>query len=103
MSGSSCSVRIPVTFSGLKVSVFVLDQNHVVIVRLSVASTKKATPPEDRMGVFYPRRWSRRPRRCVARFPASGPLFAAEDGAPTRKILAQHIITMPGGATSQNN
>jgi len=29
-----------VTFSRRKASVFVLDQNHVVIVRLTVASTK---------------------------------------------------------------
>src|SRR5215467_7540964 len=42
MSRSSWSVGIPVMFSRRKASVFVLDQNHVVIVRLSVASTKKA-------------------------------------------------------------
>src|SRR5215472_14388841 len=42
MSRSSWSVGIPVTFSRRKASVFVLDQNHVVIVRLSVASTKRA-------------------------------------------------------------
>jgi hypothetical protein len=45
-------------------------------------------------GVIYPE-VEPPPSTMVDKVQASGPPFAAEDVAPTRKVLAQHIITMP--------
>jgi hypothetical protein len=45
-------------------------------------------------GVIYPE-VEPPPSTMVDKASSSGPPFAAEDVAPTRKVLAQHIITMP--------